>query len=65
MTIELKTTGLSFSWTSPRVLHWRHQREDLAYLGGEREVDLVVTDGPTWLSVEYLQNPRARRLLFR
>lgn len=23
-------------------LHWRRQREDLAYLGGEREVDLVV-----------------------
>lgn len=23
-------------------LHWRRQREDLAYLGGESEVDLVV-----------------------
>ncbi|MBS0421831.1 MAG: ATP-binding protein [Proteobacteria bacterium] len=23
-------------------LHWRRQREDLAYLGGEREIDLVV-----------------------
>jgi predicted AAA+ superfamily ATPase len=23
-------------------LHWRRQREDLAYIGGEREIDLVV-----------------------
>jgi predicted AAA+ superfamily ATPase len=23
-------------------LHWRRQREDLGYLGGEREIDLVV-----------------------
>ncbi len=28
-------------------LHWRRQREDLGYLGGEREIDLVVgTDRP-------------------
>ena len=23
-------------------LHWRRQREDLAYLGGEREIDLLI-----------------------
>jgi hypothetical protein len=31
-------------------LHWRRQREDLGYLAGEREVDLVVQrDRPEWL----------------
>jgi uncharacterized protein len=31
-------------------LHWRRQREDLAYVGGEREIDLVVnTDQPELL----------------
>ena len=57
-------------------LHWRRERDDLAYLGGEREVDLVlnrdrpeqlinvaysVTDATTW-NREIANKFQARRV---
>ena len=30
------------SWKRRVFLHWRRQRDDLAYLAGDREVDLVI-----------------------
>jgi predicted AAA+ superfamily ATPase len=37
-----RTIDIGRKLESAVFLHWRRQREDLAYLGGDREVDLVV-----------------------